>query len=372
MDRSIPDKICRMRRVAAILITLSMPAFCAAQAITDARLTSTYPQVLSIDSLLHPTNYSGSELGNLRSNLQATPLWGTPDGRVLAIVAMADNSIPSKPQSPQIGSGADWKFVDVTNFVTSGVLLNLSRDAAARATISRGAVLAPTYALNDVSCGQLLSPGLTSGSCGDRAVVARTGMLQLGTDWTILQNLDLDLSYGLGWLRHETATPAGATAPPLDIFAAVGNPQFPTLLIPGLESANIQSTGLSALGHWHLDGPASLDFGASLNRYQLSAPNAPLLTSLNQAAVSFGLHHGAFSGMVTGHVLGPADSFNGSARWAGLDIGFSWRTPWQGEFTFGTQNLWSSGSLPNLADPSSHEVESNQARVPYVQYHQDL
>ena len=361
-----------MRRVAAILISLSMSAFCAAQAIPDARIMPAYPQVLPIDSLLHPTDYSGSELRNLQSNLQATPLWGTPDGRVVAIVAMADNAIPSKPRSPQIGSAADWKFVDVTNFVTSGVLLNLSRDAAARATISRGAVLSPVYALSDVSCAQLLSPGFTSGPCGDRAAIAHTGMLEFGTDWTILQNLDLDLSYGLGWLRRDTTTPAAAMTPPLDIFAAVGNPQFPTLLIPGLESANIQSSGLSALGHWHLDGPASLDFGASLNRYQLSAPNAPLLTSLNQAAVSFGLRHGAFSGMVTGHVLGPSDSFNSSARWAGLDIGFSWRTPWQGEFTFGTQNLWSSGSLPNLTDPNSHEVESNQARVPYVQYHQDL
>jgi len=361
-----------MRRVAAILISLSTSVFCAAQAISDAHITPAYPQVLPIDSLLHPTQYSDPELRNLQSNLQATPLWGTPDGRVLAIVAMADSSIPSKPQSPQIGSAADWKFVDVTNFVTSGVLLNLTRAATARATVSRGAVLAPAYALNNGSCAQLLSPGFTSGSCGYRAVVARTGMMEFGTDWSILQNLDLDLSYGLGWLRHDAATPTGAMMPPLDIFAAVGNPQFPTLLIPGLESANIQSSGLSALGHWRLDGPASLDFGASLSRYQLTAPNAPLLTSLNQAAVSFGLRHGAFSGMVTGHGLGPSDSFNGSARWAGLDIGFSWRTPWQGEFTFGTQNLWSSGSLPNLTDPSSHEVESNQARVPYVQYHQDL
>ena len=29
-------------------------------------------------------------------------------------------------------------------------------------------------------------------------------------------------------------------------------------------------------------------------------------------------------------------------------------------------------ALPNLADPAAREVDSNQARIPYVQYHQDL
>ena len=356
-----------MLHLRATVVALSLSALCAVQALAGVPKEGSYDPVLPIDSLLRPAAYTNPEL----SNLQATPLWGTPDGRVLAIVAFGDNTIPSKPRSPQIGSGADWKFVDVTNFVTSGLLLNLSHDAAARATISRGLVLAPVYAPSDSSCSQLLSPGITTGPC-DHAVLARSGLLQIGTDWSILQNVDLDLSYGLGWLRHEAAAPL-ALAPAVDLFTAVGNPQFPTLLIPGLESANIQSSGLSALGHWRTEGLASIDFGASLSRYQLSAPNAAPLTSLNQAAVTFGLRHGSFSGVVTGHVLGPGDSFSSTAgRWAGLDIGFSWRTPWQGELTFGTQNLFSSGSLPSLTDPSSHEVESNQARVPYVQYHQDL
>lgn len=355
-----------MRRFLTALIVLSTPALCAAQSIVDASRAPANEQPMFVDQLLRGTTASPT-----LSNLQATPLWSTPDGRVLAIVALADNTIPSKPRSPQIGTAADWKFIDVTNFVTSGLLLNLNQDAAAYATISRGAIVAPLYAPSAaLPCVQVLSPGAAEGACDNRMALARTGMLQFGAGWSVLDNLDVDLSYGLSWLRHDyTAAPL---APTLDVFGAIGNPQFPTLLIPGLETANVQSAGLSALGHWRLDAPGTLDFGASLSRLQLYAPNTPPLTSLNQAAVSFGLRHGAFSGTVTGRVLGPADAFAGANHWAGLDIGFSWRTPWQGELIFGTQNLWSSGTLPNLNDPGNHEIESNQARVPYVQYHQDL
>jgi len=40
-------------------------------------------------------------------------------------------------------------------------------------------------------------------------------------------------------------------------------------------------------------------------------------------------------------------------------------------FSVGAQNLWSSGTPPLLSE-SAHEVDPSQARVPYVQYHQDL
>jgi hypothetical protein len=228
-----------------------------------------------------------------------------------------------------------------------------------------GPLLAPGPAL---AC----APWSADASCGDRVVLARSSLLQVGSSWTILDNLDLDLSYGLGWLRHDATPYSNAVASPIDLFGALGNPQFPTLLVPGLQAADVQNSGIAAAGHWRLDGPDIIDFGASLSRLQLYAPNAPVLTSLNQAAVTFGLRHGAFGGVVTGRVLGQADAFNSPGRWAGLDIGFSWRTPWQGELIFGTQNLWSSGSVPNLVDPGTREVDSNQARVPYVQYHQDL
>jgi len=357
-----------MRRLSAILPLLLTPALAAAQSTVDVTGATLVAPPQLVDQLLHTPRFAPAVLGNL----QAMPLWGTPDGRVLAIVASADSNVPAKPQRPQIGSAADWQFVDVTNFVTSGLLLNLDRDISAYATFGRGVVLGPVTAAAMPSCAaQPAAAGLDL-NCLERTSLARNGVVQIGTDLTILDKLDLDLSYGLGWFRHDFgAAPAART--PIDLFGALGNPQFPTLLIPGLESSNVQNAELNALGRWRFDGSTSLDLGASLSHLQLSAPlgNTPL-TSLNQAAVTFGLRYGAFSGNVTGHLLGPADSFNAGSRWAGLDIGFSWRTPWQGQLSVGTQNLWSSGVLPNVSEPGSHEVDSNQARIPYVQYHQDL
>jgi len=356
-----------MRRLSAILTLLLTPALAAAQSTVDVAAVQVAAPPQLVDQLLHTPRFAPSVIGNL----QATPLWGTPDGRVLAIVASADSSVPAKPQRPQIGSAADWQFVDVTNFVTSGLLLNFDRDISAYATFGRGVVLGPAAA-TALTCGQEPAFVGLDASCPERSSVARNGVVQFGADLTILDKLDLDLSYGLGWFRHDYA-PAPASRTPIDLFGALGNPQFPTLLIPGLESSNVQNAEFSALGRWRFDGSASVDLGASLSHMQLTAPlgNTPL-TSLNQAAVTFGLRYGSFSGNVTGHLLGPADSFNAGSRWAGLDIGLSWRTPWQGQLSVGTQNLWSSGALPNVNEPGSREVDSNQARIPYVQYHQDL
>jgi hypothetical protein len=353
-----------MRRLFATLLPLLLSALASAQPVVGSPWqASANLQPALIDQILHPQAYPVSGL----SNLQTTPLWSTPDGRILAIVAMADNSIPARPQSPQIGTAADWKFVDVTNFFTSGFQLGLSREAAAYVTYGRGTVLGPLLAADPLSCG----PGTADVACSERATLAHSGALQLGADWAVLDNIDVDLSYGLSWFRREDGMPFAAR-PTWDLFSALGNSQLPTLLIPGLEGADAQNSSVNALGHWRFGGPNSLDLGASLGRLQLYGPSNTPLLSLNQAALTFGLHYGDFSGNVTGRVLGPNDTFNGTSRWAGLDIGLSWRTPWQGQLSIGTQNLWSSGALPAITDPVAREVDGNQARVPYVQYHQDL
>ncbi|MGA9335761.1 MAG: hypothetical protein WBV39_15880, partial [Rudaea sp.] len=92
---------------------------------------------------------------------------------------------------------------------------------------------------------------------------------------------------------------------------------------------------------------------------------------LDQAALSFGVHSGDFSGVIVGRMLGSSDPLASSQHWSSLDLGVSWRAPWRGIFSVGAQNRWSSGTPPLLANPT-HETDPSQTRVPYVQYHQDL
>ena len=354
-----------MRLLFATLLFAVMPALGLAQTSVDVAATGFGPesQRSLTEQLLHvPTSLARSE-GLL-------PLWSTPDGRVLALVALgSNNATPILPQSPQIGSAVDWQLVDVTSFVTAGVSLRISDTASAYASFGHGIVLTPMYATApSPACGQPGAFGIGN-LCANESTLGRTGTLHLGTDLTA-GNVDLDLNYGLSWLRlNDQST---SQRPTWDLFTNLGNETLPTLVIPGIELANVQSSGFNAEGRWNLDGNRSVDLGAALSRIQFEMPGAPLLPSLNQAALSLGLHRGDFSGVIVGRVLGPSDRINGNQRWSALDLGISWRSPWRGVFSLGAQNIWSSGNLPALTDPTSHEVDANQARVPYVQYHQDL
>lgn len=356
-----------MRLLSAIALFATMPVLGFAQAPVDISAGSSAFGQGSQHTLTEQLLHTRSELGR---NEGVLPLWSTPDGRVLALVAFGSNSIsPTLPQSPQIGSAVDWQLVDVTSFVTGGVSLRLGGNANAYASFGRGIVLTPLYATAPApACGQRAAFGI-SGLCANDSLLGHRGSLRLGTDINA-GDVDLDLNYGLSWLRLNDQP--SNRRPTWDLFANLGNEALPTLVIPGIEFADVQRSGFNAQGRWHLDNAQSIDLGAALSRIQFEMPGTPLLPSLNQAALSLGLHRGDFSGVIVGRVLGPAAPINGTQHWSSLDLGISWRSPWRGVFSVGAQNLWSSGNAPALIDPTAHEVDANQARVPYVQYHQDL
>jgi hypothetical protein len=348
-----------MRKLLALLLTVSMPLVGVAQSLAPVPAqpgdTPLLEQLLGLRPL------------NATTDAHAIPLWGTADGRILAMVS-AGNKTPLLPQVPQFSSTSEWRLIDVTQLISTGVRVRLGDSANLHADLSQSTLTAP-------GC----EPGKAACSGAPRALV-NDGQVRLGVNWLAGNDLDLDLYYGLSWLHHNAApgtlASAGYSALPgtgsyeLPALAGLPGSGLPVLL-PGLGLADTQTSSINALGRLHLNDTQAFDFGASLSRIQLSIPGAAPLTSLNQAAVSFGMEYGAFSGTLTGHLLGTNDALSfGAQHWSGLDIGLSWRTPWRGRFSVGAQNLWSSGSLP-LAPPV-REGDANQARVPYVQYRQDL
>jgi hypothetical protein len=64
----------------------------------------------------------------------------------------------------------------------------------------------------------------------------------------------------------------------------------------------------------------------------------------------------------------PGNGYAPDRRWNSIDLGVTWRLPWQGSLSVGAQNLWSSGTPAN----TPMGPEPDQSRTPYVQYHQDL
>jgi hypothetical protein len=300
------------------------------------------------------------------------PLWSTSDGRILALVALGgSHGAPVLPQAPQIGSAADWQLIDVTHFVGGGLSLHLGNRVNAWARFGRGIALTPlNSAAATLGCDSGLAFALNE-SCPYRAVPPSTQALSIGTGMGT-DRLDVGVEYGYTRLQHESAPLAAvAQTSPWDLFTTIGSEALPTLALPALQWADVTDNGVRAQGHWRWNDENSLDIAAALSRLRYEYPGNTLLPALNQAALSFGIRSGNFSGMLTGRVLGPADPLGSGQNWTSVDLGISWRAPWRGVFSVGAQNLWSSGSPPLLADPA-HEPDPSQARVPYVQYHQDL
>jgi len=339
-----------MRFITALLLALLTPAYGLAQSAAGVDHALAAPE-------------------DTRLTTTATPLWGTSDGRILAMIAFGDAHAPVLPQAPQIGSAADWQLIDVTNFVGGGLSLRFANNVSAYANFGRGIVLAPlNSAAMSLGCESNFAFSLAA-LCPRRSSLADTGALKIGADLSA-GRFDFDVNYGLSWLRSDAAEHPGIAATS-DLFATIGNESLPTLVLPNAPLANMLNSGVSAQGRWRLDDTESLDVGAALSRLQLDLPGSSLGPVFNQAALSFGVHRGDFSGLIVGRVLGPADVLGSGQHWSSLDLGISWRAPWRGVFSVGAQNLWSSGTPP-LPNEPAHEIDPSQARVPYVQYHQDL
>ncbi len=157
-----------------------------------------------------------------------------------------------------------------------------------------------------------------------------------------------------------------------------GAATLPRLLpgaLPGVNglSGFDSSTQINARGRVALDGKSGIDLGASVGRVRLLPGNLLGVNTLDQKAVSFGVDRGPLSGSIVGRTMAPeagvpGAGYNPDRRWNSIDLGVTWRLPWQGSLSVGAQNLWSSGSGVNTpAGP-----EPDQSRTPYVQYHQDL
>lgn len=361
------QSVCRFKRIpmrlfAAILLLVMLPGANQAQTLVRAE----QPVIDSAVPSLAKQTLPGTNL----------PLWSTPDGRILAMVAFGapSHGAPALPQSPQIGSAADWQLIDITNFVTGGLSLRFGNNITTYANLGRGIVLEPLNpAALSVGCNawQQWSTGAPCASA-PRQTFAESGAMRIGAQLGA-DNFDLDLNYGLSWLRYADQPGLDSNlAPASSLFAGIGNESLPTLIVPGVQFAGMRNFGVGALGHWRFDEDQSFDLGATLSRIRFELPGSALSPILDQAALSFGVHHGDFSGVAVGRVLGSSDPLAGGQHWSSLDLGVSWRAPWRGIFSVGAQNLWSSGGPPLLTNPATPAVDPNQARVPYVQYHQDL
>lgn len=346
-------------RAAIMLLTLLLPLSAAAQRIAPATLVEAqsplFDRLLSLEA--NP--------GVAGSGGQVVPLWASPDGRLLAIVGLSRGlGAPTLPPSPAFGGVSDLRIVDATDLFSAGLRMRLSEGLRADMFLGMQGGLPLSYGAGDVlDC--LTTACLEENRIANQAGLSTAG---IGLGWSSSAELGLDFSFGLSWLD------GGNSQLPYIAHAVVRDPIDLALVdLPGMNGYRLDSGRvLSAHGSWQLGQGPIIDLTAALSQSELSPvwyglPGAGL--DLSQAALGVGITNGSLRGSIVGRVSNLEDpAFSGGRRWSGIDLGVSWRTPWRGEVTVGAQNLWSAP----LDAATSGETDAAQARMPYVQYRQDL
>lgn len=324
------------KSVASAVLGLMLPVLAAAQGVAPIAPESRYPLVEQL--LSRGVAPVGSALGSA----QAIPLWASPDGRLLALVSLSSsNAGPLMPLQPFSGNAADWQVIDATNLVSGGLRWQLGGGLTASANLS-----------------QSQSAGLcaTAGSICTDSTMSSSGLLSrdLGVGWTAPDSSS-SFSYGVNWLRGDSARQSLVAG------------EMPGLLPYRFD----EGAGLFANGHVVIGNETTLDIAASRGSFALLPfaldGRAGGVLNLDQSRLGFGVSHGNLTGTIVGRVIDSTGNVLPGQRWTLLDIGLSWRTPWQGQLSVGTRSY-----LAPKNDTPKLDVDIAPSRVPYVQYRQDL
>ncbi|HEY3520661.1 MAG TPA: hypothetical protein VGK80_06435 [Rhodanobacteraceae bacterium] len=289
------------------------------------------------------------------ANVHAQPLWQGANGQALSILTDSQSTSAAVPASGTAALEPRAAKAD------TGLQLNVSPGVYARAGVSQ------REWLSSPPC-QPAQPGAHNSVCLDNQPLISTQGGEVGAGYAN-GALKLDLSVGQSRTEGTSAESLHAAASLPRVLPSGGGASIAEpLLFP-----DSTSTSVNARGQVRVLPGTKLDLGASQGRVHfLPGTGAAIADDLNQTTLSLGIEHGRVSGAIVGRVLQPAlpgSPGEGVQRWAGIDLGVSVRLPWQGELSFGAQNVWSSGKQPLL---NPQDISPEQARVPYVQYHQDL
>jgi hypothetical protein len=187
----------------------------------------------------------------------------------------------------------------------------------------------------------------------------------------------VDFSYGLGWLEGGNhLSDLGDWLGLRQISAAAASLLLPGWIGPTLGEIDRRSETLGVATYFWLGPQLRLDlaYGHSTRpgdwlRTGGDAAALPWLPG-SEDSLSFGIGYGRFQGALTGRQWRP-DALTGLAAEGqdSLDLGFSWRMPWNGELEFGARNLI---VRPQRQDPAKSGPDQGDLRTPYIRYHQEL
>lgn len=323
-----------MRLSIAIAIML-MPLAAAAQTLGDQKANADMAQRL--------LNQQPDQMAEIEPGI-SVPLWKGADGRMLTIKADNTNS--------KVGDVSPMTFsaVDASTALSSGLKYDLGKHISAHASVSdRSWVNAPD------ACATPGSPSCIAAGTPPRIVASEVGASYNLAGYSVGLGVGSSQATSSTLPRILPGTPGSWTSSGLPL------------------SALSSSTQLNARGRVPFDAKSGIDLGASVGRIRLLPGNLLGISTIDQKALSLGVDRGPLSGSIVGRVMQPEAGAinalnNSDRRWSAIDLGVTLKLPWQGQLSIGAQNVFTSGNAPTPAAGP----EPDQARTPYVQYHQDL
>jgi hypothetical protein len=283
-------------------------------------------------------------------NTTILPLWNNQSGQVEGVLLIEPSFLPALPSQRLLrpgGSGAGKGL---------GLRAGLSLEANPGMGVlcNNGSVITSVGSMAG-HC-MLVNLGTQPNAALPGSKSGVNGLLQL-------QRSRSSLTGSLG-LASETlggAEPVGATSADRRLLDS----------LLGGNTASIDSRNASLIGQVSLGTQSWVSIGGTLARVRLIPTDQlpgglPPEWNTGRLVLSGGI--GNFGGEITGQMIEVPGQ---PARYSSLGAGVTWRAPWRAKISVGADNLVTRGKNP-FGLPDAAPAQTDEGRVPYVRYQQDL
>jgi hypothetical protein len=152
---------------------------------------------------------------------------------------------------------------------------------------------------------------------------------------------------------------------------ATGTPTNWPLIIGGSAPGQVAVERYAIDGGVRLGQDLGLRWAAGIASVEPVGAVAGADRGFDQQSLSLGLARGAWSGGLTGRLTRPRPASEALGDTGALDVEVAWVTPWDGELSFGAENLIVRESDFKPSVPTTRTPPA-PARTPFVRYRQDF
>lgn len=217
-----------------------------------------------------------------------------------------------------------------------------------------------------------------AGSPGSGSVLDRSSGLGLVCDrktgsirgiGNLVDNCMVAALDGADSRRLGASTSVGGADGRLGVSIGAERDQLPGWLTPNSRPTRFDQNSLTVYGQRNVGREATVSIGGTWARARLvPVSDVPASVTDRWTSKSFavGAGLGAFGANIVGRVV---DTPSQPGGFKGLDLGFTWRTPWRGQLSVGAENVVTRGRNPFSPRQAAQDDDGT---VPYVRYEQDL